>query len=123
MTIFAVEKNTNPIVVMKMSAGEIEIELYQDKAPITVKNFLSYVEDGFYKGTIFHRVISNFMIQGGGFSSDMKEKTTKAPIKNEADNRISNEIGTVAMARTSEVNSASSQFFINVNDNIFFESS
>ncbi|HLE10338.1 MAG TPA: peptidylprolyl isomerase [Bacteriovoracaceae bacterium] len=117
--IIAVEPSANPVVVVKTSSGEIEIELYQDKAPITVKNFLNYVQDGHYNGTIFHRVISTFMIQGGGLTADMKEKTTKAPIKNEATNGLSNEVATVAMARTSVVDSATSQFFINVADNVF----
>ena len=107
----------NPVVIMETTMGPIEIELNQEKAPVSVQNFLSYVDAGFYNGTIFHRVINGFMIQGGGFTPDMKEKQTKAPIKNEASNGLSNEMGTIAMARTSDVNSASSQFFINVNDN------
>lgn len=110
---------SNPVVVLDTSEGEIEIELYQDKAPVTVKNFLSYVGDGFYNGTIFHRVIDGFMIQGGGFTAEMKEKSTKSPIKNEANNGLRNEIGTIAMARTNDPHSASSQFFINVSDNAF----
>ncbi|MBU1626337.1 peptidyl-prolyl cis-trans isomerase [bacterium] len=104
---------------MKTSLGEIKIELYPDKAPITVKNFLSYVEKGFYNGTIFHRVKDTFMIQGGGFTADMTEKKTDAAIKNEAGNGLSNTKGTIAMARTGIVDSATAQFFINVVDNLF----
>lgn len=107
----------NPKVVIKTSKGEIEVELFEDKAPISVKNFLSYADKGHYKGTIFHRVMDGFMIQGGGMDKDMKEKSTSAPIKNEADNGLKNEVGTLAMARTNEVDSATSQFFINVVDN------
>jgi cyclophilin family peptidyl-prolyl cis-trans isomerase len=107
----------NPIVVMETSMGTIKIELFEDKAPITVKNFLSYVDDKHYDGLIFHRVISNFMIQGGGMEPGMKEKKTKEPIKNEAGNQLSNVRGTIAMARTGDPDSATSQFFINVKDN------
>lgn len=107
----------NPVVLMTTSHGEIEIELYEDKAPITVKNFLGYVKDKFYDGVIFHRVINNFMIQGGGFDPKMNEKKTKAPIKNEGKNGLKNETGTIAMARTSDPDSATAQFFINVADN------
>ena len=110
---------TNPVVVMETSMGEVEIELDAAKAPNTVKNFLGYVNDKFYDGTIFHRVINNFMIQGGGFSAGMKEKTTKAPIQNEAANGLKNNNGTIAMARTGDPHSATAQFFINVNDNTF----
>ncbi len=113
----AQENADNPVVVMKTSMGDITIELYQDEASITVQNLLGYVEDGFYEGTIFHRVIDNFMIQGGGFTPEMEKKDTRSPIKNEASNNISNKRGTIAMARTNEVNSATSQFFINVKDN------
>lgn len=109
------------MVELKTTMGEIQIELYADKAPITVKNFLSYVNSGFYDGTIFHRVIPNFMIQGGGFTSGMTEKPAKSPIKNEAGNRLSNSRGTIAMARTGEINSATSQFFINVVDNAYLD--
>jgi cyclophilin family peptidyl-prolyl cis-trans isomerase len=109
----------NPMVLMSTSMGDIKIELYEDKAPVTVKNFLAYVNDKFYDGTIFHRVIPNFMIQGGGFDKDMKEKPTKPPIKNEAGNGLKNDTGTVAMARTGVVDSATAQFFINVKDNAF----
>lgn len=111
----------NPVVIMKTSMGEVEIELFQDKAPLTVANFLSYTDKGFYNGTIFHRVISNFMIQGGGFTPGMDEKKTSSPVKNEASNGISNKRGTVAMARTMDVHSATSQFFINVVDNGFLD--
>jgi cyclophilin family peptidyl-prolyl cis-trans isomerase len=107
----------NPIVVMDTSMGKIEIELNREKAPITVNNFLSYVDKKFYDGTIFHRVIENFMIQGGGFEPGMKEKTTQPPIKNESSNGLSNKRGTIAMARTNDPNSATAQFYINVEDN------
>jgi cyclophilin family peptidyl-prolyl cis-trans isomerase len=107
----------NPIVVMETSLGTIKIELFEDKAPITVKNFLGYVKDKHYDGLIFHRVIENFMIQGGGFEPGMKQKQTKDPIKNEAGNGLSNARGTIAMARTRVADSATSQFFINVKDN------
>jgi cyclophilin family peptidyl-prolyl cis-trans isomerase len=107
----------NPVVVMETSKGTIKIELFADKSPITVKNFLGYVDDKFYDGTIFHRVISDFMIQGGGFESGLKEKGTKAPIKNESANGVSNERGTIAMARTGDPDSATAQFYINVKDN------
>lgn len=110
---------TNPTVTMKTNIGEIQIELFEDKAPVTVKNFLRYVDEKFYDHTIFHRVINGFMIQGGGFTTDMKQKPTHEPIKNEADNRVLNQKGTLAMARTSDVNSATAQFFINVADNDF----
>ena len=106
-------------VSMDTSLGEIVIALDSEKAPETVKNFLQYVDSGFYDGTIFHRVINGFMIQGGGFDTQMKEKPTEAPIKNEADNSLKNNQYTIAMARTSDVNSATSQFFINVADNDF----
>jgi peptidyl-prolyl cis-trans isomerase A (cyclophilin A) len=107
----------NPMVLMSTSMGDIKIELYEDKAPVTVKNFLGYVNDKFYDGTIFHRVIPNFMIQGGGFDQSMKQKPTKAPIKNEAANGLKNDAGTIAMARTSNPDSATDQFFINVVNN------
>ena len=111
----------NPIVVISTSKGDIEAELYADKAPETVKNFLAYAESGHYNGTVFHRVIKDFMIQGGGMTADMQQKPTKAPIKNEADNGLKNLDGTLAMARTSQVDSATSQFFINVKDNGFLD--
>jgi cyclophilin family peptidyl-prolyl cis-trans isomerase len=107
----------NPTVVMKTSMGSVKIELYPDKAPDTVKNFLQYVDDKFYDGTIFHRVINGFMVQGGGFDKAMGKKDTRAPIKNEAKTGVKNATGTIAMARTSDPNSATAQFFINVVDN------
>lgn len=111
----------NPKVLVSTSLGDMTIELYPDKAPITVKNFLAYVEDGFYNGTIFHRVVPGFVIQGGGFTAEMEQKAVKAPIKNEAGNGLKNEAGTVAMARTSVVDSATSQFFINLKNNDFLD--
>ena len=111
--------HTKPQVRLTTNHGHITLELEPEKAPQTVENFLSYVREGFYDGTVFHRVISNFMIQGGGMSPDLKQKKTKEPIKNEADNGLKNERGTIAMARTQVVDSATSQFFINVQDNEF----
>lgn len=111
----------NPVVVIDTSMGIIKAELYPDKSPVTVKNFLDYVDDKFYDGTIFHRVIPNFMIQGGGMGPDFKEKKTRDPIANEAGNGLANARGTLAMARTSEPDSATSQFFINVKDNAFLD--
>jgi cyclophilin family peptidyl-prolyl cis-trans isomerase len=111
----------NPTVVIKTSKGEIEAELYADKAPITVENFLAYAKAGSYDGTIFHRVIPNFMVQGGGLTPDMNQKPTRAPIKNEADNGLKNKTGTLAMARTGVVDSATAQFFINTVDNPFLD--
>jgi cyclophilin family peptidyl-prolyl cis-trans isomerase len=110
-------KEGNPMVLVKTNMGNFTIELYPDKAPVTVKNFLSYVDHKFYAGTIFHRVISTFMIQGGGFTPDMVQKEPSAPIKNEADNGLKNLKYTIAMARTNIVDSATCQFFINVQDN------
>lgn len=107
----------NPRVVIRTSEGDITLQLFADKAPVTVANFLGYVDSGFYNGTVFHRVIPNFMIQGGGFGVDMKEKETGDPIANESDNRLSNTRGTIAMARTSNPDSATSQFFINQRSN------
>lgn len=107
----------NPVVKFETTSGDIEVELYKDKAPIGVKNFLDYVKSGYYSGTIFHRVIPGFMVQGGGFDRELTKKTTKSPIKNEADNGLRNEAGTLAYARTNIVNSATSQFFINLVDN------
>ncbi len=112
---------TNPKIIIKTSKGDIEAELFEDKAPNTVKNFFSYVDKGHYKGTIFHRVINDFMIQGGGFDKDMKEKATGKGIQNEATNKVKNEVGTLAMARTQDVHSATAQFFINVADNAFLD--
>lgn len=107
------------LVILHTNMGDIKLELDQAKAPVTVENFVQYVKDGHYDGTIFHRVIGNFMIQGGGFDKDMKQKPTKAPIKNEANNGLKNEVGTIAMARTQDPHSATAQFFINVTDNSF----
>lgn len=107
----------HPMVLMSTSLGDIKIELNEEKAPITVKNFLDYVNAKFYDGTIFHRVIPGFMIQGGGFDKDMKPRRTRASIKNEAGNGLKNTVGTIAMARTGVVDSATAQFFINVKDN------
>lgn len=115
----AKKMNQNPIVTMETSMGSIEIELFKDKAPVTVENFLKYIDQDFYSGTIFHRVIDGFMIQGGGFTETMDQKPTQAPIKNEATNGLKNDRGTLAMARTSIVDSATAQFFINVKDNAF----
>ena len=112
-------KKELPVVVLETSKGNIEIELYPDKAPITVQNFLYYVDSKFYDGLIFHRVIPDFMIQGGGFTPEMAQKTGKPPIENEADNGLTNDKYTIAMARTSDPNSATSQFFINTKDNTF----
>ena len=106
-------------VKLTTTKGDIVIELNEDKAPVTVQNFLNYVRDGFYDGTIFHRVIPNFMIQGGGFNDQMMQKNTQDPIKNEADNGLANDRGTIAMARTQDPNSATAQFFINHKDNGF----
>jgi peptidyl-prolyl cis-trans isomerase A (cyclophilin A) len=111
----------NPQVELKTSQGTIVIELAADKAPKTVENFLQYAKDGFYNGTIFHRVIDGFMIQGGGMTPDMKEKPTRAPIQNEAKNGLRNVVGSIAMARTRDPHSASAQFFINVKDNGFLD--
>ena len=113
----------NPTVLLETSSGDILIELFPDKAPQTVANFLQYVDDGFYANTIFHRVIKGFMIQGGGMNMKMEEKATHAPIKNEADNGLANERGTIAMARTRDPHSATAQFFINLVDNDFLDHS
>ena len=107
----------NPRVLMKTSLGDIELELFADKAPISVENFLRYADEGYYKGTIFHRVINSFMIQGGGFNPDMSRKRGHSPIRNEAQNGLKNVRGSIAMARTSDPHSATSQFFINHVDN------
>jgi len=109
----------NPQVEIKTNFGSILLELYPEKAPKTVKNFLSYVQENHYKDTIFHRVIPGFMIQGGGFDKSLKQKPTRQPIENEADNGLKNEIGTIAMARTGNPHSATTQFFINVGNNKF----
>lgn len=107
----------NPKAEIKTTMGSITVELNKEKAPITVKNFINYANDGFYKGTLFHRVINGFMIQGGGLTEDMKDKPTKKPIKNESKNGLKNTEGSIAMARTSDPDSATSQFFINVSNN------
>ena len=107
------------MVTLKTNFGDITLELFADKAPKTVENFLSYVKEGFYDSTIFHRVINGFMIQGGGFTAEMDQKDTKAPVENEANNGVANEIGTIAMARTNYPHSATAQFFINVGNNDF----
>lgn len=112
-------KSMNPRVLLQTNHGDIVLELDAAKAPNTVENFVGYVNDGFYNGTIFHRVIGNFMIQGGGFEPGMKQKETKAPIDNEAANGLKNDNYTVAMARTNDPHSATAQFFINVSDNDF----
>ncbi|MBN2647206.1 MAG: peptidylprolyl isomerase [Thiotrichales bacterium] len=111
----------NPQVLIETNKGNILVELYPEKAPKTVANFLSYVNEGFYDGTVFHRVIKDFMIQGGGFDAQLNRKPTQATIQNEADNGLRNRIGTLAMARTNDPNSASSQFFINTNQNSFLD--
>ena len=117
----ATETATNVVVVISTNYGDITVELDAAKAPITVKNFLAYVDAKFYDGTIFHRVIKNFMIQGGGFDPNMRQKQTNAPIKNEAGNGLKNTRGTIAMARTSVIDSATAQFFINTVDNAFLD--
>lgn len=111
------------MVIIRTTFGEIKLELDAEKAPKTVANFLSYARDGFYDGTIFHRVIDNFMIQGGGFDTDMQQKASGEPVENEADNGLKNDFGTIAMARTSDPHSATAQFFINVKDNDFLNHS
>jgi peptidyl-prolyl cis-trans isomerase A (cyclophilin A) len=108
---------TNPQVVVDTSLGSFTIELFQDKAPVSVENFLQYVREGFYTGTIFHRVVAGYVVQGGGYTADLNEKPTRPPIQNEATNGLSNLRGTVAMARTRLVRSGTSQFFVNVVDN------
>ncbi len=117
------EQSKHQIVELNTSEGQIQIELWADKAPITVENFVSYVEQGFYDGTLFHRVIDNFMIQGGGLTEGMNPKKPRTPIKNEAGNGKKNDRGTIAMARTNVIDSATSQFFINVTDNDFLNHS
>ncbi|MCS0122881.1 peptidylprolyl isomerase [Vibrio alginolyticus] len=109
------------MITLHTNFGDIKIQLNEEKAPETSANFLQYCRDGFYDNTLFHRVIDGFMIQGGGMESGLREKATRAPIKNEANNGLSNKVGTLAMARTMEPHSASSQFFINVNNNIFLD--
>ena len=108
-----------PTVILNTNFGAITIELFEDKAPQSAANFMQYARDGYYNGTLFHRVIPNFMVQGGGFDTDFQQKETREPIENEADNGLANERGTLAMARTNDPHSATSQFFINVTDNDF----
>ena len=121
LPVAAQSKKHNPRVILNTNMGEIELELYPAKAPVSVQNFLSYVKSGFYNGTIFHRVISGFMIQGGGYDINLNRKTVKAPIVNEAGNGLKNYRGTIAYARTNVINSATSQFFINLVDNHFLD--
>ena len=108
-------------VSLETNKGTIELELFDDQAPATVANFVQYVKDGFYDGTIFHRVIDNFMIQGGGLDANLRQKSTRSPIQNEANNGAKNAVGTIAMARTNDPHSATAQFFINVKDNDFLD--
>lgn len=117
VNVFAAKKSTLPVVEIKTSMGNMKVELYPSKAPLTVKNFLMYVDKKLYNGTIFHRVIAGFMIQGGGFDKDLNETVSKTAIKNEANNGLSNKRGTISMARTPVVDSATNQFFINLQDN------
>jgi cyclophilin family peptidyl-prolyl cis-trans isomerase len=117
----AAAADKDPVVIVDTTLGTFKIELFADKAPVTVKNFLQYVDDKFYDDTIFHRVIPNFVAQGGGYEPGMKEKPTKAAIKNESDNGLSNERGTVAMARTNRPDSATSQFYVNLKNNDFLD--
>ena len=120
---YAMEKNHMTIIKLTTNQGDITLELDGEKAPNTVANFVSYVEDGFYEGVIFHRIIPNFMAQGGGFTSDFQQKSTKDQIENEADNGLKNDRGTIAMARTGDPHSATGQFFINLADNGFLNHS
>ena len=115
------EMATNTIITIKTTLGDIKLELFDDKAPKTSENFKEYIKSGFFSNTIFHRVISDFMIQGGGFTDEMQQKDTLSPIENEANNMLSNQRGTIAMARTNDPHSASSQFFINLKDNTFLD--
>jgi len=118
LAIAADKTEPNPQIIIKTSEGDITLVLFLDKAPVTVENFLGYADSGFYSGTIFHRVISNFMIQGGGFLPDMTRKATRDPIVNESKNRLHNTRGTITMARTNDPDSATSQFFINQRSNL-----
>jgi peptidyl-prolyl cis-trans isomerase B (cyclophilin B) len=121
--LFYNKSKEEPMVIIRTTFGEIKLDLDAEKAPKTVANFLSYAGDGYYDGTIFHRVIDNFMIQGGGFDTSMTQKPTAEPVENEADNGLKNDFGTVAMARTMDPHSATAQFFINVKDNDFLNHS
>ncbi len=114
-----INKEENTMIRFSTNHGSIDIEVFEDQAPMSAKNFISYVNEGFYDGTIFHRVIPGFVIQGGGFEPEMKQRATHAPIENEADNGLKNDRGTLSMARTSDPHSASSQFFVNLKDNDF----
>lgn len=116
---FTLANQTNPMIKLTTNKGDITIEMYANEAPVTVQNFLGYVESGFFDGLIFHRVINGFMIQGGGFTPDMQQKSAGDPIQNEADNGLKNEPGTIAMARTGDPHSATAQFFINLENNEF----
>lgn len=117
------DNHENPTVILETSEGEITIELWRDEAPVSVENFLRYVDNDLYDGLIFHRVIPGFMIQGGGFDTDMSQLSTYEPIENEADNGLENDRGTLAMARTGQIDSATSQFFVNLSDNDFLNHS
>jgi cyclophilin family peptidyl-prolyl cis-trans isomerase len=117
----AAAQAANPVVVLETSKGDIKVELFEDKAPVTVENFLQYVKDKHYDGLVFHRVIKDFMIQGGGYDADLKEKKTRAPIKNESGNGVPNNRGYIAMARTNDLDTATSQFYINTVDNPFLD--
>ncbi|MFI4891362.1 MAG: peptidylprolyl isomerase [Steroidobacterales bacterium] len=109
------------MIRFETTLGNFTIELFEKEAPVTVANFLKYIEDGFFDGTIFHRIVPNFVIQGGGFTADLTQKKTMAPIRNEADNGLKNERGSLSMARTNDINSATSQFFVNLKDNDFLD--
>ncbi len=121
MSLTGIAEAVNPQVKIETTQGDFVVELYPDKAPKTVENFLQYVREGFYKDTIFHRVIPGFMIQGGGISRDLKEQETRAKIASEANNGLKNQLGTIAMARTADPDSATAQFYINLNDNRFLD--
>ena len=121
LLVFSQVGAVDPRVELKTSMGSIVIELFPDKAPATVENFLRYVKDGHYDGTVFHRVIPKFMVQGGGFTPELREKAARKPVRNEADNGLKNTVGTVAMARTPDPHSATAQFFINVADNAMLD--